>query len=311
MITVELSPQQRAELERVVHDAPRQLAGRARVVLARADGQSLNTIAARVGLHRDSCRRWLLRYRTGGVPGLQHGNTGKPKNVIFSPSTCVEIRRRASSDPATLGESYPEWSLYKLRAHLIRHHIVESISVERLRQLLQDRSVDRRYWHRPTRRIGQLSPEVRQQLVQLAADSNPDRARRARVILAIADGASLAEIASSLHIGKNSVRRWLDYFQLAGVAGLSHGVPTLRDAIVRLTSVPPRAIGASGDVWSLPELRALLLRQGVAPLISLDELRRVAATAGVTLAEHNRRARRQAALPTFAPDAQRAGGMRR
>jgi transposase len=285
MAGLDLSTVQRTELEYIVRASAVPLRRRARVVLARAEGASLNVIAARLGLHRDTCRRWVVRYRARGVAGLRHGNTGKPKNVVFDAAACGEIRRRARMDPVALGESFPAWSLYKLRDHLVRHHVVRKISVERLRQLLRDAAIDRTHWLYASRRIASLPPETRRQLVRLARDSQPEWARRARVVLAVADGVSIATVASTSHMGKNSVRRWLDYFQLAGVAGLAHGVPTLREAIVRITRVPPRAVGQSGDTWSLPQLRDLLLRRGIAPIIGVDELRRVAQSAGITLAE--------------------------
>jgi len=261
------------------------LARRARVVLAHADGTSLAAIATRLGLHRDSCRRWLLRYRTRGTAGLLHGNAGKPKNVVFDAATCAEIRRRASAEPGTFGEPHARWSLYKLRDHLVRRHVVRTISVERLRQLLREGPTDREHWNQPVSRIPPLAPQVRRQLGEWARDSDRELALRAQVILAIAGGMTVAKAARTFRIGKNRIRRWVAEFELAGVTGLQHGARSLREAIVRLTSVPPHAAGARGDLWSLGQLRAVLQRHGVTKAMSLNELRRVAEAAGLTMAD--------------------------
>jgi transposase len=215
-----LSARGRARLEEVARSGVPNLARRARIILARADGLTLGAIADSVGLHRDSVRRWLTRYRSRGIEGLHHGNAGKPKNVIFDPAICAEIRRRASSPPSAFAEPWALWSLYKLRDHIIRNQIVRTISVERLRQLLREGRYSRRHWHQPTR-IGPLDPDVRRQLVDLVRHPEPERAQRARAVLAIADGGSINSVASTLHLGKGNVRRWLDEFRIGGIVGLS------------------------------------------------------------------------------------------
>jgi transposase len=231
---LELSAEERVAIERMIHDGPPSLARRARIIAARADGLGLSAIAKSVGLHRDSVRRWLLRYGTRGIAGLQHGNTGRPKNVVFDATARREIARRASLSPSTVGESFAAWSLYKLRAHLLAHRIVPHISVERLRQVLAEEHSPRAHWQR-SNRVGPLSPEVRHQLVELLQQPQLTPAQRAaRAVLAVADGASISAVAHSFHLGRHSVRRWLDDFRNAGIAGLLRGGAPARTA----TQVP-------------------------------------------------------------------------
>ncbi|HUI24687.1 MAG TPA: helix-turn-helix domain-containing protein [Candidatus Kryptonia bacterium] len=139
-------------LEQIAHDGPPNLARRVRIVLARADGMALGPIAQSVGVHRDSVRRWIKRFCVRGLAGLQHGNAGKSRNVVFDAAVCAAIRRRASMAPAALGEPYTTWSLYKLRDHLVRHGVVRTISIERLRQLLNGGPYARDYWPDSARR---------------------------------------------------------------------------------------------------------------------------------------------------------------
>jgi transposase len=43
---------------------------RARIVLAAADGATNTEIAAEVGVHVDTVRKWRRRFVAGGLPGL-------------------------------------------------------------------------------------------------------------------------------------------------------------------------------------------------------------------------------------------------
>ncbi|HVN86183.1 MAG TPA: helix-turn-helix domain-containing protein [Candidatus Binatia bacterium] len=142
----DLSPALRAVLEQIARNGPAGLATRAKIVLARANGLPLKSIASAVGLHRDSVRRWIRRFAARGLAGLQHGNSGRPRNVTFDPRVCDEICSRATQSPASLGEPFDLWSLSKLRSHLIRRGIVRTISVERLRQLLDAGDCSRHHW---------------------------------------------------------------------------------------------------------------------------------------------------------------------
>lgn len=144
--TIVLSHAMQTALERLADGGSTGIARRARIILARARGLSLTPIALSVGLHRDSVRRWIARFRARGLEGLQHGNAGKPKNVVFDAAVCAEILRRAKMHPRTLGEPFDAWSLYKLRDHLVRTGVVRSICVERVRQLLNAGSYSRQHW---------------------------------------------------------------------------------------------------------------------------------------------------------------------
>jgi transposase len=217
---VELTSAQHNELESLVRTAPAALARRARIILARARGDSLGDVASGLRMHRDSVRRWVVRFRQRGVEGLQHGNLGKPKNVVFDAAIREEICRRAACSPHDLGERFDTWSLYKLRDHLMRTGVVHTISVESLRLLLKPGAEARRYWARRSQPLAPLDPAVRRELLATLRHAPPSQAQRARAVLALAEGASMGEVARTLHVGKNSLRRWLTHFRLAGPAGL-------------------------------------------------------------------------------------------
>ena len=61
---------------------------------------------------------------------------GRPPR--FSKEVRLDIVDTAMSRPQDLGLPFTQWSLTKLRAYLIKEEVVDSISIERLRQILKE-----------------------------------------------------------------------------------------------------------------------------------------------------------------------------
>ena len=83
---VELSPTQRADLERWQRSTTVAvgLARRARVVLLLADGRSFKDAARMAGLTVRNARKWVRRFLALGVDGL-HDQSGRGRKPVFSP----------------------------------------------------------------------------------------------------------------------------------------------------------------------------------------------------------------------------------
>ena len=83
---VELSPAQRADLERWQRSTTVALgvARRARVLLLLADGQSLKDAARTAGLTVRNARKWVRRFLAVGIDGL-HDQAGRGRKPVFSP----------------------------------------------------------------------------------------------------------------------------------------------------------------------------------------------------------------------------------
>jgi hypothetical protein len=83
---VELSPTQRADLERWQRSTTVSvgLARRARVVLLLADGEYLKVAASIAGLTVRNARKWVRRFLARGVDGL-HDQAGRGRKPVFSP----------------------------------------------------------------------------------------------------------------------------------------------------------------------------------------------------------------------------------
>jgi len=262
-------------------------------------------VAAAVGVHPNTVRNCLRRFEANSLRGLGHASAGKPKNLAFTDAVRDEIARVAMHSPSRVGEPYAQWSLRRLRAHLLGRGVIQEISVEGLRQLLRGLPLPQAYWRHAARPSGSLSPEMRRAMERLADDPRHDRSLRAQIVLASSRGLNEAEIAAALHVGRATVRRWLRRFRRNGILGLQTQprralLPyATRQAIVRVATSDPRRYGIRRSQWSLPTLQAALIRHRVINGISTEHLRRVLADA---------RARAGSPMATSYPDRSPAVG---
>jgi transposase len=111
---------------------------RAHAVVLHAAGMHARDIAAALGVHPNPVYGDLQAFGQRGLPSiLEASPRGAPARIAAR--QVDEIRRIAETDPVERGEPYGHWSLATLRTHLIRHHVVRTISREHLRQLLKKR----------------------------------------------------------------------------------------------------------------------------------------------------------------------------
>ena len=284
-----LTPALRAELEWLAAEGPPTVARHARIVLGRANGRSIRAVAANVEVHPNTVRNCVRRFETIGLRGLAHASAGKPKNIAFTDAVRDEIARVAMRAPASVGESYPQWSLRRLREHLVRRGVIQAISVEGLRQLLRGLPLPGVFWRRGTRQAPPLSADVQRALESWAQGPRADRSLRAQIVLTSHQGLSETEIAAALHLGRETVRRWLRRFRRAGILGLqSAGLqpslsPQTRQTIVRTARGDPRRYGVDQTTWSLSSLRGALLRSRTVRTIRLKQLHGILSDAGIDL----------------------------
>ncbi|MBI1813436.1 MAG: helix-turn-helix domain-containing protein [Deltaproteobacteria bacterium] len=255
---------------------------RAHMILLRRQGLPNWLIAHRLGVHRDTVRRWVARYRARGPVGLWHANSGRTHPAKFTDATVATIRAIASQPPGARSEAFATWSLQKLRAHVIRMEIVHDISVEGLRQLLARTGGRPPGWPPPaTDRIA-LDRTAQLALRRLAGDR--DIGRRAVIVLAAADGSLAKAIALDLGVTVNTVRRWVRRFAAGGVPALER-VPRrggrvrftadVRARICAYAACSPRTLGLARAEWSLVALRDHLIANQIVPTISTEWLRQI------------------------------------
>ncbi|MFN8495108.1 MAG: helix-turn-helix domain-containing protein [Caldilineaceae bacterium] len=132
-----LTNEQLQQLELLVHQPEEDLpVNRLMIVLLSAKGKGVPEISSAVNLHPINVRKWIHRFSSKGVDGLRSGKSpGRPP--LFSSEQRNEIIRVAKANPRSLGLHFSRWSLQRLRRYLIDRNIVDHISVETIRQIIQ------------------------------------------------------------------------------------------------------------------------------------------------------------------------------
>jgi transposase len=124
-------------LQRIVRsDRNRIKVRRAQVILASAQGSKVPDIARRFYFCDVHVRTIIKGFNQDGFDALvpKYGG-GRPKK--FSEEQRSLIVETALCPPDLLGQPFTRWSLPKLRDFVIEEKIVDSISVETLRQMLK------------------------------------------------------------------------------------------------------------------------------------------------------------------------------
>ncbi len=113
---------------------------RAQVVMASAQGAKVPDIAARLYFCPQHIRTIIKDFNATGFDALVPKYCGgrPPKFSAEQRSLIVET---ALCPPDLLGQPFMRWSLSKLRDFIIAEKIVESISIETIRQMLRDNKV--------------------------------------------------------------------------------------------------------------------------------------------------------------------------
>jgi len=110
---------------------------RAAVVLQSAQGFRVPEIAMSQFYSEKQVRKIIKRFNNEGFSSLK-SNYGGGRPPTFCEKTRLDIVDTAMSRPHDLGLPFTQWSLTKLRAHLIEKKVINSISIERLRQILKE-----------------------------------------------------------------------------------------------------------------------------------------------------------------------------
>ncbi len=289
-----LDADERTELAWLESEAPPAVARRARIVLLYARGLTLSAVARSLGVDRATARRWIRRFAEQGLRGLAHPSGGQARKRRFEQNLRDAVVRVALTDPRDLSEDFDSWSLRRLQGHLLRRGLVKQISVEGLRQLISGVPLPAEFWRRkPTKRLT-LTPEERAGLEQLAQGSKESVARRARIILARANGLQEAEIAAAVGMGPSSVRYWIRRFRVHRMLGIQTErkrarpilfTPELRRQILAVAQATPEQYGIARQSWSLRSLRTVLIQRGIVEHISVQHLRRILGEAGLRFAK--------------------------
>lgn len=137
LYTRTLKQQERCALEAHLGAPEEDLpAHRLQIIMLSAAGKRVPEISEEVHLHPINVRKWIHRFNEHGLDGLRSGKSpGRPP--VFSEVQRNQIVEIASTIPRALGLHDSRWSLQRLRRYLMERRIVDQISVETIRQILQ------------------------------------------------------------------------------------------------------------------------------------------------------------------------------
>jgi transposase len=144
---INLTQPERQELEQLVrrHTIPQQLALRARIILAAADGANNSAIARHAGVNVDTVRLWRQRWL-----GLQEvrlddlrvaerladaPRSGKPGRI--TDEQVCQILELACEAPERTGRPISQWTAREIADEIMRRGIVNRISARHAARLLK------------------------------------------------------------------------------------------------------------------------------------------------------------------------------
>lgn len=137
LYTRKLKQQERKTLEAHLNAPEEDLpVHRVQIIMLSAAGKRVPEISQEVRMHPINVRKWIHRFNEMGLDGLRSGKSpGRPP--VFTEEQRAEIVKIARTNPRALGLHYSRWSLQRLRRYLIEHKVVDHISVETIRQIVQ------------------------------------------------------------------------------------------------------------------------------------------------------------------------------
>ena len=133
----ELTEIENFELKKAVHSSNVFVRDRARIILLSSQKYFSKPIAESIGCEERKVRIAIKEFNNKGVKALIKG---KAKGAIpkFSKETKQIILMHFSKQPKEFDLHFTTWTLPRFTKHLIDYKVVESISIEKVRQILDE-----------------------------------------------------------------------------------------------------------------------------------------------------------------------------
>ena len=115
-----ISTKERSQLETIIRarTLQAQVVSRARILLLKADGYSVDSIAEKVDLNRNSVLLCLKKYKAGGIENAIFDAPGRGRNAEITDEEKSWIINIACQKPVDLGYSAETWTYSKLTKHI-------------------------------------------------------------------------------------------------------------------------------------------------------------------------------------------------
>ena len=124
-----------------------QIVTRARIILLKADGESIDTIADKVSLNRNSVMLCLKKYREGGIENAIYDAPGRGRNSEITDDEKAWIIDIACRKPTEFGYAAETWTYAKLTVHINEtaesagHTRLSTIAKTSIKKILDDAAI--------------------------------------------------------------------------------------------------------------------------------------------------------------------------
>lgn len=124
-----------------------QIVTRARIILLKADGESIDAIADKVNLNRNSVMLCLKKYREGGIENAIYDAPGRGRNSEITDDEKAWIIDIACRKPTEFGYAAETWTYAKLTAHINEtaesagHTRLSTIAKTSIKKILDDATI--------------------------------------------------------------------------------------------------------------------------------------------------------------------------
>lgn len=126
---------EKSELEKACKSQIAFTRDRAKIILFSSQKLKVKEISGRLSCEIRKVREAIKAFNAQGLSALQRG---KAKGAVpkFTDAVKSIILLHFSKQPKDFGLHFTAWTLPRFRAHLINYKVVESISIEKVRQIL-------------------------------------------------------------------------------------------------------------------------------------------------------------------------------
>ena len=146
---ITLTPEERSylELQTRSRTIQAQTVCRARILLLKAEGEPINTIADKVGINRCSVMLCLKKFKEGGIENALSDAPGRGRNAEITDDEKAWIINIACQKPVDLGYSAEVWTRARLTKHIHQfaegagHLRLSTISQSKVRTILEEAEI--------------------------------------------------------------------------------------------------------------------------------------------------------------------------
>ena len=146
-LTLSNNDREYLELQTRARTIQAQTVNRARILLLKADGVSIDAIADKVGMNRNSVMLCIRKYINGGVENALFDAPGRGRNAEITDDEKAWIINIACQKPVDLGYSAETWTRALLTKHINKfaeeagHIRLSTISQSKVRTILEEADI--------------------------------------------------------------------------------------------------------------------------------------------------------------------------